>query len=70
MRPAGHFDDAAAGACVNAVVSTEGISLEVTRIIRQKLRGATPLAIDGEVVDVVRQRRRADLDPETPLVAA
>ena len=42
----------------------------ISREFCQELRGAVAFAILREVVCVVRQRRRADVSPEPPLVAS
>ncbi len=70
MCPTGHFKNLAVGACVNPVIPTECVGLQVPRIVGQELRGPVPLAILGEIIDIVRERRGADVHPEPPPLMA
>jgi hypothetical protein len=65
MCPAGHFKNAAVRARVNPVILTEGIRLQVSRIILQELHWAVALAILREVIDVVRKCTGPDIRPRT-----
>src|SRR6516165_10425530 len=69
VRPAGHLDNRAVGARVNPVIPAERICLQVPRVDCQEPRWAIALTIGSEVIDIVREGSRADVDPESPLVA-
>ena len=54
---------------VDTVVPTKGIGLQESRKSARNREGPLPFAILREVVHVIRDRNRADVNPELPLVA-